>query len=418
MDGAGAGGEEREAPPAKRRKREGGHDDDGASFTYTELFAGVGGFGVACRRLGGRCVFASEIEPNARAAWLYNFVSAGAARRPGADQGPLRGDITKIATEDVPPHDLLLGGFPCQPFSQAGLQPGFETTDGVLYKQILRLLSGGAPPRMFLLENVPGLRTADEGRALHTILEDLDGCGYDVRCAEIDSAALLPQRRKRLYFVGFRRPAEGASVASAFAWPAVPDLTGARPLRAILDARPSAARFALTAAQWQRRVEMEPDRAAWLVDLDRAGPTLTKGLRRAPGRAAARRHVERGAGQGNWRNLVAHGEGAPRYLTARECARMHGYPEGFWLPLEERPDGPGAALMGNAVSPPVVAAILFAMRRADAVARGAAPDGHSAEALRCVLSDMLAAAVPPDAADAIKAAVKNAALCDVARPAR
>jgi DNA (cytosine-5)-methyltransferase 1 len=362
-----------------------------SSWTYVELFAGVGGFGVACRRLGGRCVFASEIEPTACATWRRNFPT---------EAHVLRGDITKVADDAIPPHDLLVGGFPCQPFSRAGTQPATTDPKGQLYLEIVRVLRV-ARPAAFLLENVPGLATAEGGQAIRNIVESLRGVGYDVSVAAIDSCCLLPQRRRRLYFVGQRRAEEKPfdhelgrrrrGREEPFPWPGVPSVV--RTLREVLHetsepenaaAMAVARKATLTDAQWRKRLDACEDRTAWIAPPDEPGPTLTRGYRRAPGKAAAARAVD-AAGQATvmaastgasrqhaggtrlWRNLVDVSSTAtaamepgslPRYLTPREAARMQGFPEGFWIPREDDPAGPGVALFGNAVSPPVIAAVL------------------------------------------------------------
>jgi len=126
------------------------------TFTFVELFAGVGGFRVGLEAVGGRCVFSSEIDQEAVATYKLNH----------GDSGELYGDITELEVEDLPPHDLLCAGWPCQPFSRAGFQAGFEDIDrGHLFFEIIRCVQA-ARPRILILENVANLVKVEEGRTL------------------------------------------------------------------------------------------------------------------------------------------------------------------------------------------------------------------------------------------------------------
>mmetsp|Transcript_24182 Transcript_24182/g.37295 ORF Transcript_24182/g.37295 Transcript_24182/m.37295 type:complete len:574 (-) Transcript_24182:1910-3631(-) len=169
-------------------------DDSTSSFTYVELFAGIGGFRVALDRLGGQCVFASEINKFACRNYELNFHGD----RPA-------GDITNIPSTSIPSQfDLLVGGFPCQPFSSSsstrqGLQD--EQGRGVLFLEIARVLKD-KQPSMFLLENVRGLLTHDDGKTLDIIVQTLTHCGYHVVHSLVNAVHILPQERNRLYLVG------------------------------------------------------------------------------------------------------------------------------------------------------------------------------------------------------------------------
>ena len=144
-----------------------GCQPEASSFTFAELFAGIGGFRVGLESLGGRCVFSSEIEPFTRELYTRNFGDVPA------------GDIQEVQGVSVPAHDLLVAGFPCQPFSALGDQPGFEDSKGLLFREIVRILRSTRTP-MFLLENVPGLAQCDEGKALRAIRDELRRAGYEV----------------------------------------------------------------------------------------------------------------------------------------------------------------------------------------------------------------------------------------------
>lgn len=138
-----------------------------AKFNYVSLFSGVGGFEQALDKLGGSCVFASEIDKFAAQAYeaLYGEKPAG--------------DITEIEAKDIPEHDLLVGGFPCQSFSVAGHRKGFEDTRGTLFFDIARI-AAEKQPKVLLLENVKGLVGHDRGRTLDTIVKTLNDIGYRV----------------------------------------------------------------------------------------------------------------------------------------------------------------------------------------------------------------------------------------------
>ncbi len=165
-------------------------------FTFIDLFAGIGGFRVGLERLGGRCVFGSEIDKHAIATYERNFGDKPA------------GDITKIEAEDVPSHDLLCGGFPCQPFSISGKRLGFEDARGTLFFEVMRLVNHHKPKAVFL-ENVANYKTHQGGKTLEITLGMLRDAGYLVRCEILNASNYgVPQARKRLYIVGIREDLE------------------------------------------------------------------------------------------------------------------------------------------------------------------------------------------------------------------
>lgn len=165
-----------------------------AKFTFIDLFAGIGGFRIAFQELGGKCVFGSEIDPEARRTYLTNFGELPA------------GDITAVPAEEVPDHDILTGGFPCQAFSIAGRRGGFEDTRGTLFFDAARIIRA-KQPKAFFLENVKGLANHDRGRTLSVILKVLrEDLGYFVPEPRIINAKYfgVPQNRERIFIVGFR----------------------------------------------------------------------------------------------------------------------------------------------------------------------------------------------------------------------
>ncbi|MDT2265624.1 DNA (cytosine-5-)-methyltransferase [Paenibacillus larvae] len=160
-------------------------------FTYVELFAGIGGFRSALDQLGGICTFASEIDKFATISYRAMY-----------DGSPeLHGDITKIDAKDVPEHDLLVGGFPCQAFSVAGQRKGFGDTRGTLFFEIARIARAKRPKLMFL-ENVKGLLSHDKGRTLDIMVQTLNDIGYAVDFSILNSKFYgVPQSRERVFIV-------------------------------------------------------------------------------------------------------------------------------------------------------------------------------------------------------------------------
>ncbi len=162
-----------------------------AKFTFIDLFAGIGGFHQAAKSLGGKCVFACDIDIEARRAYEANY-----GIKP-------HGDITKIKTEDIPDHDILFAGFPCQPFSVIGNRLGFDDIRGTLFFEIARIIKT-KKPHAFILENVKQLSTHNKGRTLNTILNTLKSLGYKVQWKVLNALDYgLPQKRERVIIVGF-----------------------------------------------------------------------------------------------------------------------------------------------------------------------------------------------------------------------
>jgi len=162
-----------------------------AAFTFIDLFAGIGGFHQAASLLGGVCMFASEIDPHAQQAYIANY-----------NIQP-HGDITRIEAADIPDHDILFAGFPCQPFSIIGDMKGFEDTRGTLFFDIARILEE-KKPSMFILENVKQLSTHNKGNTLKVIIKTLEVLGYKVYWEILNALDFgLPQKRERTIIVGF-----------------------------------------------------------------------------------------------------------------------------------------------------------------------------------------------------------------------
>lgn len=179
------------------------HTPANGHFTFIDLFAGIGGLRKAFSPIGGHCVFTSEWDKYAQQTYAANF----------RDNRPIEGDIRAIETGDIPDHDVLLAGFPCQPFSIAGVSKknalgrkhGFACeTQGTLFFDVARIIKDKRPAA-FLLENVKNLKSHDKGRTFKVIMKTLqEELGYHVWEQVIDARHFLPQHRQRIVIVGFR----------------------------------------------------------------------------------------------------------------------------------------------------------------------------------------------------------------------
>lgn len=304
-----------------------------------DLFAGVGGFRMAFeRRLGATCVFSSEWDRFAQVTYEANWGEA-----------PF-GDITTIVPADVPDHDILTAGFPCQPFSIAGVSKrsslgykhGFEhPTQGTLFFNVQAIIAA-KQPRMFLLENVKNLLRHDKGRTFEIILKTLrDELGYHVDYKVLDARTLVPQHRERVFIVGFR----SAEDLDAFEWPM---LAGEDvPLRSILEKKADP-KYTLSDKLWAYlQAYAAKHKAAGngfgygLTDLDGVARTLS-----------ARYHKD------GSEILVPQHSRNPRRLTPFEAKRLMGYPVDFELPVS---DTQAYRQMGNSVAVPVVERVAESM---------------------------------------------------------
>jgi DNA (cytosine-5)-methyltransferase 1 len=163
-----------------------------SSFRFIDLFCGIGGFHRALSDLGGTCVFASDIDTKCQDVYERNF-----RLRPV-------GDICAVRSEDVPDHDVLCGGFPCQPFSTAGHREAFDDTRGTLFQEIARIVRD-KKPKVLLLENVKGIKNIQGGHVYRVILGVFESLGYTVKDVVLSPDMFgVPQRRERVYFIGIR----------------------------------------------------------------------------------------------------------------------------------------------------------------------------------------------------------------------
>ncbi|MDD2620461.1 MAG: DNA (cytosine-5-)-methyltransferase, partial [Syntrophomonadaceae bacterium] len=192
-------------------------NNDYAAFKFIDLFAGIGGMRIAFESSGGRCVFSSEWDKYCQETYMANF-----GERP-------QGDITKINADEIPEHDILVAGFPCQPFSIAGVskknslgrEHGFlDKAQGTLFFNVAKIVAEKRPTA-FLLENVKNLARHDGGRTFSVILETLDQLDYEVYYKEIDGQHFVPQHRERIFIIGLDRYVFGRK--RIFNFPELPD---------------------------------------------------------------------------------------------------------------------------------------------------------------------------------------------------
>jgi DNA (cytosine-5)-methyltransferase 1 len=311
-------------------------------FRFIDLFAGIGGIRTAFEAIGGHCVFTSEWDAYAQKTYAEN----------NRDGHPIHGDITQVRAEDIPDHDMLLAGFPCQPFSIAGVSKknargrahGFkDETQGTLFFDICRIIEKKRP-RAFLLENVKNLTSHDKGRTFDVIRRALtDDLGYHIHCRVIDGAHFVPQHRERILIAGFREP----DAAAAFDWNALPlPAKGGKTLRDILHRTDGTepelpwdegkyfdhskkrvlAKYTLTDHLWTYLQNYAAKHRAagngfgfGLVGPDNIARTLSA------------RYYKDGS-----EILIDQGKRkSPRRLTPRECARLMGFPDTFRIPVSD-----------------------------------------------------------------------------------
>jgi DNA (cytosine-5)-methyltransferase 1 len=328
-------------------------------FSFIDLFAGIGGLRKAMEGAGGRCVFTSEWDKYAQQTYLANF----------ADNRQIAGDIREVDAAAIPDHDVLVAGFPCQPFSIAGVSKknalgrahGFDDeTQGTLFFDVLRVLKHHRPAA-FLLENVKNLKSHDKGKTFEVMRRKLtEELGYTLHTQIIDAAHFVPQHRQRIVMVGFR-----TGVPFSFEDLIIPP-RGHKRMRDIFHPEngteepeghftvgPDAAvsdKYTLTDKLWAYLQGYAAKHKAagngfgfGLVDGDSISRTLSA------------RYYKDGS-----EILVSRGEGNnPRRLTPRECARLMGYSEDFRIPVS---DTQAYKQFGNSVAVPVFAEVARIMR--------------------------------------------------------
>ena len=196
-------------PPFRKRRE--GFFVGKKNFTFIDLFAGIGGFHTAMHYVGGKCVYASEWDKNARVSYEANYKDMEPKLFTKDNEGKyiyFNEDINDAVTAEIPDFDICCAGFPCQPFSVAGLKRGFDDTRGTLFFNIANIvkekIEAGAPPRVLILENVRGLKNHDKGNTLKVILATLDELGYDYSFEVLNAKYFgIPQNRERLFIIAW-----------------------------------------------------------------------------------------------------------------------------------------------------------------------------------------------------------------------
>ncbi len=325
-------------------------------FTFIDLFAGIGGIRIGFESIGGRCVFTSEWNEPSVKTYRTNF--------PG--EHPIVGDITKVKAKDIPDHDVLLAGFPCQPFSIAGVskknslgrEHGFRCeTQGTLFFDVARIIEE-KQPAAFMLENVKHLLNHDKGKTFQVILNTLrEELGYEVHYRTIDARHFVPQHRERILIVGFRE-------TTAFTWDdlLLPNISKRAPtLKDILHREDGSEepeghftvgkkalvnedKYVLSTKLWRYLQNYAKKHKAagngfgfGLVGPDDVARTLSA------------RYYKDGS-----EILISRGRKNPRRLTPRECARLMGFDRGerkFIIPVS---DTQAYKQFGNSVVVPVI----------------------------------------------------------------
>lgn len=313
-----------------RRKQKNTSDK---TFSFIDLFAGIGGMRIAFERVGGHCVYSNEWNKYSQQTYFANF-----------DEQP-EGDITQVNEKDIPEHDILVAGFPCQPFSIAGVSKknsmgkatGFaDKTQGTLFFDVCRILKKKRP-KAFMLENVKNLCSHDRGRTFKVIQESLDELGYEVFFDILDGQNFVPQHRERILIVGFDRERYGRDYKFDF------ELTPVEPkpvMRDILD-KDVDDKYTLSDKLWIYLQNYAAKHKA-------AGNGFGYGIAPLDGvsRTISARYYKDGS-----EILIAQEGKNPRRLTPRECARLQGFPDTFKIPVS---DTQAYMQFGNSVVVPLM----------------------------------------------------------------
>ena len=316
-----------------KAKEEPSQDCNG--YTFIDLFAGIGGMRLAFESAGGCCVYSNEWNKYSQQTYYANF---------GVQPD---GDITKVQAESIPDHDILVAGFPCQPFSIAGVSKknslgratGFEDkTQGTLFFDVCRILKAKRP-KAFMLENVKNLCSHDKGRTFQIIQESLRELNYKVFFQIIDGKGYVPQHRERILIVGFDRKRYGHGYNYKFRF----DITPKTPkpvIRDILETNVDT-KYTLSDKLWAYLQNYAAKHKA-------AGNGFGYGIAPLDGvsRTLSARYYKDGS-----EILIEQSGKNPRRLTPRECARLQGFPDSFKIPVS---DTQAYRQFGNSVVVPLM----------------------------------------------------------------
>ncbi len=313
----------------KRKQRE----IRNSHFTFIDLFAGIGGMRVAFERVGGHCVYSSEWNKYSQQTYFANF-----GEQP-------EGDITQVDASAIPNHDILVAGFPCQPFSIAGVSKknslgratGFEDkTQGTLFFDVCRILREKRP-KAFMLENVKNRRSHDRGRTYAVIVESLKEVSYKVFDDILDGQIYVPQHRERILIVGFDQERYGEKIDFKF----ILEPNKKRPVIKDILEQDVDDKYTLSDKLWTYLQNYAAKHKA-------AGNGFGYGIAPPDGisRTISARYYKDGS------EILIEQEGRnPRRLTPRECARLQGFPDSFRIPVS---DTQAYKQFGNSVVVPLM----------------------------------------------------------------
>jgi len=287
---------------------------------FIDLFAGIGGIRLGFEKVGAKCVFSSEWDKFAQKTYEENF-----------HEKP-HGDITKINEKDIPSFDIILAGFPCQPFSNAGLKKGFEDMRGTLFFDVARIIKHHKPKVVFL-ENVKGFKSHDKGRTFEIIKKTLEDMGYKVFSKVLNAKDFgVPQNRERIYIIGFLQ-----GVDFKFPEPLNKNIK----LGDILNKNVNK-RYTISDKLWQghqrRKEEHKAKGNGFGYSLFNEDSPYTSTI--------SARYYKDGS-----EILIKQKDKNPRKLTPREAARLQGFPDSFIIPVS---DNQAYKQFGNSVAVPVI----------------------------------------------------------------
>ena len=289
-------------------------------FKFIDLFAGIGGIRTGFESVGGECVFSSEWDSYAQKTYCANFGEIP------------HGDITKISPEEIPSFNMLLAGFPCQPFSQAGLKKGFDDTRGTLFFDIARIVRHHKPEVVFL-ENVRNLASHDKGNTLKVILKTLEDLGYEVFNKVLNAKDFgVPQNRARIYIIAFKN-----KVAFEFPQESKIETKLGDILEKNVDEKYTISDKLWAGHQRRKKEHKEKGNGFGYAIFD-ANSKYTSTI--------SARYYKDGS-----EILIKQKGKNPRKLTPREAARLQGYDDNFKIPVS---DNQAYKQFGNSVAVPVI----------------------------------------------------------------
>lgn len=293
------------------------------NFNFIDLFAGIGGIRLGFESLGGKCIFSSELDKFAQMSYEANF-----GEKPA-------GDITLINEKDIPNFDVLLAGFPCQPFSNAGLKMGFEDTRGTLFFYIARIINHHKPKVVFL-ENVKGLKSHNNGRTFRVIQNILEEMGYNVYSQILNAKDFgVPQNRERIYILGFLDNVDFSFPEPIFKKTKVGDI-----LQKDVEKK-----YTISDKLWaghlrRKKEHIEKGNGFGYSIFDENSPYTS---------TISARYYKDGS-----EILIRQNDQNPRKLTPREAARLQGFPDDYKIVVS---DNQAYKQFGNSVCVPVIKAL-------------------------------------------------------------